>query len=112
VSDVAYIDQAVTWSKDLTRWRSRGPGDLENAMRDVERDYGVDYWILWRLRYRPSQIRDIGVSVYMRLRGAYEAERERQRRKLALEIEITKAITGPDHPAVVKAAALVGEEID
>lgn len=110
MSDVAYIDEAVSWSKELTRMRSRGPGDLDNAMRDIERDYGLDYWFLWRLRYRRSQIRDIGVSVYMRLRGAYEAERDRQRRKLAIEIEITKAIAGPDHSAVVAAAALVGED--
>lgn len=110
VSDVAYVDQAAVWSKELTRMRSRGPGDLDNAMRAIERDYGIDYWTLWQLRYRQSRFRDIGVSIYMRLRSAYQAECERQRRKLALEIEITKAIAGPDHAAVGAASALVGED--
>ena len=46
MSDAAYLDQAATWSKDLTRMRSRGPGDMENAMRSLERDYGIDYWFI------------------------------------------------------------------
>ena len=47
-----YVEEAAEWSGKMTRMRSRGPGDLENAMRSVERDYGIDYWLLWRLRYR------------------------------------------------------------
>jgi hypothetical protein len=67
MSASAYVDQAVWWSKELTRFRSRGPGDTDNAMRAIERDYGLDYWLLWRLRYRRRQIKDIGVSIYARL---------------------------------------------
>lgn len=110
MSNVAYLDNAARWSKDLTRMRSRGPGDTENAMRSIEREYGVDYWTLWRLRYRKSTLRDIGVSAYMTLKAAYEAECERQLRKLQHEIIITEATAGPASPAIRAAKALVGEE--
>lgn len=102
-----YVQQAVVWSKELTRMRARGPGDLENAMRAVERDYGVDYWTLWQLRYRSSRLKDVGVSIYMRLQAAYQTECERQRQKLVVEIERTKAIAGANCPAVVAAETLV-----
>lgn len=107
MSEAAYIDQAVTWSKDLTRMKTRGPGDLENAMHRIEREYGVDYWTLWMLRYQRSRLKDIGVSVYMRLKLAYEAERSRQLRLLQHDIEVTKAIAGPADAAVVAAEAVV-----
>lgn len=108
MSDVAYIEQAASWSKDITRMKSRGPGDLENAMRAIEREYGIDYWTIWQLRYRRSRIRDIGVSIYMRLQAAYRAECERQMRKLRHDLEITKAIAGPHHPVVAEIEAVVG----
>lgn len=110
MSDAAYIEQAAHWSKELTRMRSRGPGDLENAMRGIEREYGVDYWTLWQLRYRVSRFKDIGVSVYVRLKAAYEAECARQLRRLKHDIEVTKQIAGPDCAAVRAASALVGED--
>lgn len=109
MSDAAYIEQAAKWSRDLTTMRTRGPGDLSNAMRAVEREYGVDYWTQWRLRYRPKSIKEIGVGVYLKLRAAYESECARQMRKLADEIEVTRAIAGPDHPAVVEAETVVGK---
>lgn len=108
MSDVAFIEQAAGWSKDLTRLRARGPGDIENAMRAIEREYGIDYWTQWRLRYRKNQIRDIGVSIYMRLQAAYQAECERQMRKMRHELEITKA-TRPAAPAVAAAQAALDE---
>jgi hypothetical protein len=106
MSDAAYLDEAAEWSKSLTRMRARGPGDTENAMRAIERDYGVDYWLLWRLRYRRSVLKDIGVSAYMRLKAAYQAECERQLRKLQNEIARTEAIVGATDAVVaaVKAA--------
>ena len=109
MSDAVYINQAATWSKELTRMRSRGPGDLDNAMRAIERDYGVDYWTLWQLRYRIARIKDVGVSVYMRLKCAYEVECARQIRRLEHEITITKKITGSDSAAIRAAQALVGK---
>lgn len=82
----AFLDEAASWSRDLTRMKVRGPGDTENAMRLVEREYGIDYWVQWRLRYRRRELKDIGVSVYMALKAAYQAECERQIRKLQNEI--------------------------
>src|SRR6185437_7774598 len=100
VSDAAYIDAAQQWSKDLTRMKARGPGDTENAMRRVEREYGIDYGFLWSLRYRRERLRTISISVYESIRAAYRAECERQMRKLENEIYRTEKIAGPDHASV------------
>jgi len=110
MASVAYLEQAAGWSRDLTRMKARGPGDTENAMRQIEREYGVDYWLLWRLRYRLNSLRDIGVSAYMQLREAYQAECERQVSRLRHEIEITEQIAGSASPAIRAAKALAGEE--
>lgn len=110
MSEAAYLDQAAHWSKELTRMRARGPGDTENAMRSLESEYGLDYWTLWRLRYRRGALKDIGVTVYMRLKSAYQAECARQMRKLQYEIEITEQVAGSASTAVRAAKALVGEE--
>ena len=109
MSDTAYLDQAAMWSKDLTRMKSRGPGDIENAMRQIEREYGVDYGFLWSLRYRRDRLRTISISGYESIRAAYRAECERQMRKLENEIARTEEITGADNAAVRKAKTLVGE---
>ena len=89
MSDAAYLDQAANWSKDLTRMKARGPGDIENAMRQIEREYGIEYGFLWSLRYRRDRLRIISLSVYEGIRAAYRAECERQMRKLENEIAIT-----------------------
>ena len=107
VSDAAYIDAAQKWSKDLTRMKARGPGDTENAMRLIEREYGIDYGFLWSLRYRRELLRTISISVYESIRAAYRAECERQMRKLEHEIIVTKQIAGADSNAVRAAEALV-----
>ena len=104
------VDQAEHWSKELTRMRARGPGDVENAMRSIERDYGVDYWVLWRLRYRRDQVKDVWASAFNRLCAAYQIECARQQRKLSDDLKATRKIAGADHPAVVAAAAVVGAD--
>lgn len=78
--------------------RSRGPGDMDNAMRSLERDYGINYWFIWQLRHRRDRLKTISVSVYERLKLAYQAECERQVRKL--KDEITK--TNPDYVGSAK----------
>ncbi len=83
--------------------RARGPGDMENAMRSIERDYGIDYWFIYQLRYKRDRLKFLSVSVYDRLKAAYRAECERQMRKLQNEITITH----PDH--VAKAHAFICE---
>lgn len=109
MSSVECVEQAANWSRKLTQMRARGPGDTDNAMRGIERDYGIAHSILWSLRYRPERYRTIGAEIYARLQAAYANECGRQARKLVLEIEITKAIAGPNHAAVRAAEALVGE---
>ena len=109
MSDAAYLDQAAEWSKRLTRMRARGPGDIENAMRAIERDYGIDYWLLWRLRYRRADLKNIKVSAYMRLKAGYQTERERQMRILQNENGQLEKITGPHNAVVVAVKGLVGE---
>lgn len=110
MSDAAYLDQAATWSKDLTRMKARGPGDTENAMRQIEREYGVDYGFLWSLRYRRERLRTISISAYESIRAAYRAECERQMRKLENEITRTEKIAGPDSRSVRAAKALAGQD--
>src|ERR1700730_5417606 len=101
MSDAAYLDQAATWSKDLTRMKARGPGDTENAMRQIEREYGIDYGFLWSLRYRRDRLRTISISVYESIATAYRSECERQMRKLKNEITTTEKIAGASNRVVV-----------
>ncbi len=105
MSDVAFVDQTAGWARELTRRESRGAGDLTNAWRRLEARYGVPETTFWTLRYRKP--RDILVSVYSRLRSAYEAECARQIRILEHDLAITKTKVGPDHPAVAAATAVV-----
>jgi hypothetical protein len=107
MSDAAYLDQAAIWSKDLTRMKARGPGDTENAMRQIERQYGVDYGFLWSLRYRRERLRTISISVYEGIRAAYRAECAAQMRKLENDIKRTEKIVGPDHHLVASARDVV-----
>jgi hypothetical protein len=107
MSDAAFLDQAAAWSKDLTRMKARGPGDIENAMRQIERQYGVDYGFLWSLRYRRDRLRIISISVYESIRAAYRAECAAQMRKLENDLKRTEEITGPDNAAVRAAKALL-----
>lgn len=110
MSDAAYLDQAAMWSKDLTRMKARGPGDTENAMRSVAREYNIDYGFLWSLRYRRDRLRIISISVYEGIRAAYRAECERQLRKLENEISRTEQIAGPDSSAVRAAKAIFNKD--
>lgn len=111
MSDAAYLDQAAAWSKDLTRMKARGPGDTENAMRRVEREYGIDYGFLWSLRYRRERLRTISISVYEGIRAAYRAECAAQMRKLEHDIKRTEEIAGPDNNAVRAAKALLRQSV-
>lgn len=106
MSDAAYVDRAVVWSKELTRLKGTGASDTENAMRRVEREYGIDYGVLWALRYRKPK--DILTTWYFRLKSAYETELQRQMRKLEHEAQITKALS-PDSDAVASAEAFLRE---
>jgi hypothetical protein len=81
---------------------------MENAWRRLEARYGVPWRAFWSLRYRRPN--EIAATIFLRLEAAYQAECERQMRRLKHEFEITKAKAGAVHPAVVAAAAVVGED--
>lgn len=87
----AYVQDAQHWADFLIRKEFRGPGDtLDAAMARCERKHRVSRSILWGLRYRPPK--DLFVSVYMKLREAYEAEIDSLDRRLAEEIRTAELI--------------------
>ena len=99
--------EAKSWAEQLVHWRSRGPGDLANAMRRVSREAGVDYGELWKLRYRtPARV---WADVHQGLKAAYEAECRRQFERLAASTALTAAECGPDHPAVRAGLDVLGQ---
>jgi len=87
----------------------KGPGDADNALRGIERDYGINYWTLWQLRYRLAGVKKISAGAYALIKSAYEAERARQFEKLKREISLTAAIAGVDDDSVRAAQNVVGE---
>lgn len=105
MSDVSVGDIAAGWANEMVRFESRGPGDMDGAMRRVARRHGLSYSLFWKLRYRRPD--DLMASAYFALRDAYRAECARQQGRLAHEIEITRAVTGADDPVVLAAAAVV-----
>lgn len=109
MSETAFVEEAALWSRELTRMRARGPGDADNALRSIEREYGINYWTLWQLRYRLASVKKISAGAYALIKAAYDHERQRQFNKLKLDIERTEAVTGSDCDVVRAARALVGE---
>jgi hypothetical protein len=83
------LADARSWATELIRRESRGPGDMENAMRRLGNRYGIPWRTFWTLKYRPPA--DVFVSVYLSLKRAYEAECLRQERLLAHERSIAEA---------------------
>lgn len=100
---------AAEMARNLVQRESRGPGDLENAMRRIEAKYGVPYGILWSLRYR--QPKDILVGVFNKLRSAYQAECERQASILEHELTVQKATNHDVDPALVAAVENLLEQV-
>lgn len=109
MSEIAFVQEAAHWSRELTRMRVRGPGDADNALRGIEQEYGINYWTLWQLRYRLSAVKKISAGAYASIKAAYDAERQRQFAKLKNEIKITEEIAGPDNRVVGAVRSLVGE---
>ena len=102
-------EQARTWAQDLVRRETRGPGDMERAMRRLEARYGIPWHTFWELRYRPPA--DVLHGVWERLRQAHQAEWERQMRLLKHEIELTKAAK-PNAHSVRSAEAVANEGVE
>lgn len=105
MSDVSTVDMAAGWADRLVKFESRGPGDLDGAMRRVARRHGLNYTLFWKLRYRRPK--DVMASAFFTLRDAYRAECARQQGRLADELELTKAVAGPHCPDLSAVEALV-----
>lgn len=106
-----YVEEAKGWADFLVRREFRGPGDtLDAAMARCERKHRIARSVLWGLRYRPPK--DMMVSLYMRLRSAYEAELTKLDQRI--EEEIRKAeLLGTDarnSKAYRVALAALGEQ--
>lgn len=100
------VAAAKEMASNLVLRESRGPGDLDNAMRRIEAKYGVPYSVLWSLRYR--QPKDILLGVFTKLRAAYQAECARQAALLEHELMRTKAVDDDlDQKLVAEVEALV-----
>jgi hypothetical protein len=85
------VEHAAGWADALWNKVHVGLGDTqEAAMHRAEQRYGISAQTFWALRYRRPK--EIGVSIYMRLMLAYNAECERQEAKLAHQLEVTKKL--------------------
>lgn len=70
------VNEAAKWAAKLTDEAERKTGKTDTALETVARQTGVNQSTLWRLRYRKPK--DLAVSVYMRLKAAFEAAEKRQ----------------------------------
>jgi len=108
-----YVHEAQRWASALLEREHRGPGDtLDAAMWRAEQKWGIDHSTFWALRYRPP--REMFVSVYMRLRQAYEMECVRQEARLQHELMLAKAagFHAANSTVVAEAEALLRKEKD
>lgn len=103
-----FVSNARDWANSLIQRESRGPGDLDGAMRRLEARYGIPANTFWRLRH--GRVKDIYVSTYTKLQAAYLAECERQTRILKQQAEIAKAKGLSHSPVVAEIEALVDDE--
>jgi hypothetical protein len=104
----AYVVEARRWADALLEREHRGPGDtIDAAMWRAQQKWGIDHSTFWSLRYRPP--REMFVSVYMRLRHAYEFECVRQEARLQHELMLAKAagLNAATSPAVRETEALL-----
>ena len=108
-----YVHEAQRWATALLEREHRGPGDtLDAAMWRAEHKWGIDHSTFWALRYRPP--REMFVSVYMRLRQAYEMECVRQEARLQHELMLAKAagFHAANSSVVAEAEALLAAKKD
>lgn len=100
-----YVAEAAQWADKLTNDAEQTHGSKEAALEAVARKTGVNHSTLWSLRYRKPK--DIAVSIYMKLKGAYERELMRQEGLLRHDNEIRRAKVGNADSLVVKTDAFL-----
>lgn len=90
MSGATHLSDAARWADWLTKVESRGPGDMPNAWRRLERRYGIPYQTFRSLRYQHPK--DIWAGLYLKLRGAYEMEKQRQFAQLQHELQTARLL--------------------
>lgn len=84
------VEAATDYVRTMVQRESRGPGDIDNAMRRLEAKYGLPFWPLWHLR--KGKAKTVEASLLARIRGAYLDMCQRQAANLLHEIETEAAI--------------------
>ncbi len=83
------VDAATDYVRTMVQRESHGPGDLDNAMRRLEAEYGLPFWTLWHLR--KGKAKTVEASLLARIRGAYLDMCQRQASNLLHEIKMEAA---------------------
>lgn len=104
-SEQRFVDEARDMARALIAREYQGHGDTDPAMRRLEARYGLDYQLLWSLKYRLPKT--IAVGAYMRLRSTYERVCERQAAALAAELKKARTLKDATNADSVRAAEIV-----
>lgn len=97
-----FVAEAAEWAARLTNEAERKTGKTDTALETVARQTGVNQSTLWRLRYRKPK--DLAVSVYMKLKMAFEAAEQRQIERLQHEAEIARSLGEANSSVLLRAA--------
>lgn len=100
-----YVAEAAEWAARLTNEAERKTGKTDTALETVARQTGVNQSTLWRLRYRKPK--DLAVSVYMKLKTAFEAAEQRQTERLNHEATIARSLGVATSDVLLRTADLV-----
>lgn len=79
------VAKATEYVRTMVHRESRGPGDIENALRRLEAKYGLPFWSIWHLR--KGKAKTVEASLLARIEGAYLDMCKRQATSLLSEIE-------------------------
>lgn len=99
---VDFVAEAAEWAARLTNEAERKTGKTDTALETVARQTGVNQSTLWRLRYRKPK--DLAVSVYMKLKTAFEASEQRRIGRLNHETEIARSLGEANSSVLLRAA--------
>jgi hypothetical protein len=99
------VNEAAQWAAKLTDEAERKTGKTDTALETVARQTGVNQSTLWRLRYRKPK--DLAVSVYMKLKAAFEAAEKRQTERFEHEAKIARSLGAANSDVLLRAADFV-----
>lgn len=93
MSSVESVENVEGVSSIVRRWihqMTDAPGEHENAMRDIQRVYGIGYWTLDHLRRRKAKTCDVGLSA--RIKAGYADYLKKKAKALLYEAEIVESM--------------------